>query len=218
MRTFLSVGRERHFWWIHDLIWVSGGTAGEGNIPSSQLSRLDFTTTSHAWFICFRKKEKALQDRTSGCSRVSDVHAFPWEGLDRTTSSMHRYSWIHQTTERDSHWKGSFSFSFFLFFSPDCLLFTWFCLVWCAVCLSQRCWPVSLISSLPLSCKLLWSKKSRKEELVLKLLRGGPLTDFYPELKSAFVFEREKESRRKQPCSVSFHWCVYWKWLLSDLV
>lgn len=59
---------------------VRVGTAGERNIPSSQLSRLDFTTTSHAWLICFRKKEKAFQDRTSGLLSCQWCTCIPLRG------------------------------------------------------------------------------------------------------------------------------------------
>lgn len=74
------------------------------------------------------------------------------------STRTHRYSWIPAITKPLKEflgWRRSLSVS-------DCLPLTWFCLVWCVVCLPQSCWPASLIPSLPLSCKLLRSKQSQQ--------------------------------------------------------
>lgn len=155
-------GRKWNPWWYLSER-VRAGTAGERNMPSSHLW-LGFSTTSCAGLICFRKKEKAFQDRTSGYSSVSDARAFPWEELERTASSTSSKSKNVQIfVNSPNHWNlWRWSFSVF----SGCLLLTWFCLVWCVGCLLQRCWPASLISPLPLSCKLLQSKQSQQMNIL----------------------------------------------------
>lgn len=174
---FLSLGRERHFWSrlkMEFFLWNLCERVRTCTLGAEYTFFAPLTPGFHHHITCgvdlFHKERESISAPDHLVTHMSAMHHtmhihfligarggnFPGK-----STRTHKYWWIvchGQTTERVSQWRWSLSVS-------DCLPLTWFCLVWCVVCLPQRCWPASLIPSVPLSCKLLRSERSQQISL-----------------------------------------------------